>query len=1066
MILTGFAVAPLQSDAQVYAADNDTLLKVTLTGAKASTYPDYYEPGEQVYVPSTARTDDNPASYYGAASTAADIAIAQAAGRAYAGAKKPNDAVAYDAAYLYVYNPKAESWTEAAYATLFDYEEQELAKAKADKVQADAEKAADDIRDAAYTAAAGDPTLEAAADEAKNTAYKIANDNRVAAELAIDSTIYKKAAFEFHYDKKYNKMDATIVYVNNAQTKKAYGQYVGQTIGGYFGDFYDYVDNDVAAIETFKLAKGSKKFALKKAVFETLKVTPKDTPINENGLGVDYSKETYVDTNASAELITDQRGGTVTTLYVPQVTLTERKWDGALNEGDGGYKYTYLLGDPNAGTYIFPALAGQKLIFSAGGSYQDGTRNARGELKADEYFYQGQYLGGYKSDYNVIGNPKSLKKVTVTKKNKAVGTIKLAKATAKITGTIPNDDTGYSITATGLATDQKVTKYGKQEEVKATFAEYKAAYDGKTTSKKNVDREYAYLPATEAEYLAYFNTPYAPYTLSPATVYDPSLFDTSNLIQVPTLTEYNKLPEIFQNIERDPLDGVTKYYKPNVVEVADSAAYNALPDQLQFGYGSIDGKYYAYKYSVVVDTDTDPLDPGYGDAQDEYYDLPYALYGGIDYNTTPFTYYKKDYVTFYKSTAPLDATEAEYINYVSDEYPDVVSATSSYRVTAIDKATSDSLHAPTGTGDNNTTYWLTETYDANGQSVAWDDPTAVSFFKKNYSVTDEATYNALLDYTVDYTWTIPDYARKVTLRYDIIAGESVPVYVYYKADYISPITKAQYEALPDSPNLKVSYLSPATDAVGATPAAPAKWNYYKIAKTYSKIVAPYRYWKLATTYIIENVRAGVYAVSWGGQVKIITVKNGKTVKANFKAQKDVVNDPSVHLNVTGIKKKGQKLTAESYIETAQFGSGNPTYKYYWTDGAKVVSKKAALKLSKTTAKKNLWVISVATIGANSYPATGWYAAPGNTWGKLAFAVDVTGTFKKGKKVTAEIVGAEAAGVTYTYQWLRNGKAIKKATKATYKLTKADKKKKISVRVIATRDGFTAKTVKSKATKAK
>ncbi|MDR1043256.1 MAG: hypothetical protein LBL54_05060, partial [Clostridiales Family XIII bacterium] len=61
---------------------------------------------------------------------------------------------------------------------------------------------------------------------------------------------------------------------------------------------------------------------------------------------------------------------------------------------------------------------------------------------------------------------------------------------------------------------------------------------------------------------------------------------------------------------------------------------------------------------------------------------------------------------------------------------------------------------------------------------------------------------------------------------------------------------------------------------------------------------------------------------------------------------------------------------------------------------------------------------------------------------------------------------QVSGVKYKYQWLRNGKAIKKATKSSYKITKADKNKKISVKVTGTVEGYTSKSVKSKATKSK
>ena len=56
------------------------------------------------------------------------------------------------------------------------------------------------------------------------------------------------------------------------------------------------------------------------------------------------------------------------------------------------------------------------------------------------------------------------------------------------------------------------------------------------------------------------------------------------------------------------------------------------------------------------------------------------------------------------------------------------------------------------------------------------------------------------------------------------------------------------------------------------------------------------------------------------------------------------------------------------------------------------------------------------------------------------------------------------GVKLSYQWLRGGKSIKGATKSTYKLVKADKKKQISVKVTGTKAGYTTLTTTSAKTK--
>ncbi len=77
---------------------------------------------------------------------------------------------------------------------------------------------------------------------------------------------------------------------------------------------------------------------------------------------------------------------------------------------------------------------------------------------------------------------------------------------------------------------------------------------------------------------------------------------------------------------------------------------------------------------------------------------------------------------------------------------------------------------------------------------------------------------------------------------------------------------------------------------------------------------------------------------------------------------------------------------------------------------------------------------------------------------------ISGTATVKKTLTARTTGW-MAGLTFSYQWLRNGVDIPAATLATYKLAKADGKKRISVRVTATRSGYTPETLTSGLTKA-
>ena len=78
------------------------------------------------------------------------------------------------------------------------------------------------------------------------------------------------------------------------------------------------------------------------------------------------------------------------------------------------------------------------------------------------------------------------------------------------------------------------------------------------------------------------------------------------------------------------------------------------------------------------------------------------------------------------------------------------------------------------------------------------------------------------------------------------------------------------------------------------------------------------------------------------------------------------------------------------------------------------------------------------------------------------APTISGTAKVGKTLTAKVTAWKPTKVTMTYQWLRDGKAISKATKSTYKLTNADAGKKLSVKVTGTKSGYptTSKTSKT------
>lgn len=93
----------------------------------------------------------------------------------------------------------------------------------------------------------------------------------------------------------------------------------------------------------------------------------------------------------------------------------------------------------------------------------------------------------------------------------------------------------------------------------------------------------------------------------------------------------------------------------------------------------------------------------------------------------------------------------------------------------------------------------------------------------------------------------------------------------------------------------------------------------------------------------------------------------------------------------------------------------------------------------------------------TYP-TGTAPLPTLTVSKKAA---VAGVAKVGKKLTARPATWARPVSDLRYQWLRDGKAIKRATKKTYKLTKKDRGHRIGVRVTGTCAGYAAPTSTSR-----
>lgn len=151
---------------------------------------------------------------------------------------------------------------------------------------------------------------------------------------------------------------------------------------------------------------------------------------------------------------------------------------------------------------------------------------------------------------------------------------------------------------------------------------------------------------------------------------------------------------------------------------------------------------------------------------------------------------------------------------------------------------------------------------------------------------------------------------------------------------------------------------------------------------------------------------------------------------------------------TGTAKVGQVLTT-----TGATSPATPTLSYQWRRNGSPI-KDATYKTYKLVRADAGTNVSVTVTGTRPGFATSSVTSPARA--VAAFNLRrpaITGTTRVGKKLTAARGTWVAPGHTFTYQWLRGGKPVRGATRATYKLTKADKGKRIAVKVTVRRSGF-------------
>ncbi len=238
-----------------------------------------------------------------------------------------------------------------------------------------------------------------------------------------------------------------------------------------------------------------------------------------------------------------------------------------------------------------------------------------------------------------------------------------------------------------------------------------------------------------------------------------------------------------------------------------------------------------------------------------------------------------------------------------------------------------------------------------------------------------------------------------------------------------------------------------------------------VAGTWDSGVALNYQWFRQGTAVATGVTYTTTSADLGKSITVaVTGSKAGYVSATKTSNAIVVKAPtlakSVAPTLSGSNKAGSTLIAI----TGQWDSG-VAFSFQWIrDGGLIANQTASTY--KTTVDDIGKNISVRVVGSK----IGYESA---TFTSAALIVQpasliktptptLSGTTKSGQTLTAK-PGTWDSGVKLTYQWLRNGASIKGATKATYKLTSADKGKKISVKVTGTKTGYVT-VVKTSATK--
>ncbi|MGH1565530.1 carboxypeptidase regulatory-like domain-containing protein [Mumia sp. DW29H23] len=165
--------------------------------------------------------------------------------------------------------------------------------------------------------------------------------------------------------------------------------------------------------------------------------------------------------------------------------------------------------------------------------------------------------------------------------------------------------------------------------------------------------------------------------------------------------------------------------------------------------------------------------------------------------------------------------------------------------------------------------------------------------------------------------------------------------------------------------------------------------------------------------------------------------------------------------ISGVARAGSTLQ----VRPGRWSPSGLTIRHQWRANGVAVAGATAATFRVTNAQAGKRITVTTSASKTGYAtASRTSAATAPVLGTLTTRRPIiTGTAKKGKKLKARTKAWGPSPVRLRYQWYRNGKRISKATRSSYRLTKRDVGKRITVKVTGTRTSYATASRLSKKT---